>query len=132
MSKSLEYKGYKGSVEVDLDSKVLYGRILDITALVSYEGTTVEELKENFVDAVDEHMADELSHAINKLVLNCSNWEQDEATFEVLSSTDDNGLKCKKMSICVKEEHEVGCEVILSQEDMKVLYNYLGDHIEWS
>lgn len=47
---------YYGSVEVDTDDNILYGKILHINDLVSYHGETVPELKENFLAAVDNYL----------------------------------------------------------------------------
>ena len=52
----LNYKNYSGSVEFDLDEKILFGQILNVTDLISYFGDTVEELEKNFVDAVDDYL----------------------------------------------------------------------------
>lgn len=55
--KTLSYKGYLGSVEMSLDDACLYGEVLFVNDLVSYEGKTVEELQKAFVEAVDHYLA---------------------------------------------------------------------------
>jgi len=50
------YKGYVGSLEVSLADSCLYGKLMEIEPLVSYEGETVEELRQAFKQAVDEHI----------------------------------------------------------------------------
>ena len=50
---NLFYKGYEGSVEVSFEDNCLYGRVLNIQHLLSYEGATPKELVESFEDAVD-------------------------------------------------------------------------------
>lgn len=57
MSQTLQYKGYDGSVLYSADDRLLHGRILGIRDMVSYEGTDVEGLEENFKGAVDEYLA---------------------------------------------------------------------------
>ena len=50
--------GHDGDlVVVDLDDEVFHGKIEGIDDLVSYEGTTVAELKKNFRKAVDDYIA---------------------------------------------------------------------------
>jgi len=44
----LEYKGYKGSIEVCLDDDLLHGKLLGIKDLVTYEGYTVQGIRKAF------------------------------------------------------------------------------------
>ncbi len=53
----LKYKNYIGSVEYDLTDKCLYGRILFIDDLITYEGETIEELENSFHEMVDDYLA---------------------------------------------------------------------------
>lgn len=55
--KMLEHKGYYGSIEASVEDGVLYGKLEFISALVSYEGETVQELKAAFNDAVDDYLS---------------------------------------------------------------------------
>lgn len=57
-SKILAYKDYYGSVEFDLESKMLYGRILGIKGAYLYEGRTLEELEADFRQFVDDYLYD--------------------------------------------------------------------------
>lgn len=53
----LTYKGYYGSVEYDETSNELTGKVLGLrNTLVLYEGNTIEELKKDFQDAVDDYL----------------------------------------------------------------------------
>lgn len=52
----MEHKGYTGTVEVSMDDGVLYGKILHIIDLVTYEGGTPHELKQAFIEAVDDYL----------------------------------------------------------------------------
>ena len=45
MKDALSYKGFIGSVQFSADDDVFYGKIEGIDDLVSYEGTSVAELK---------------------------------------------------------------------------------------
>lgn len=52
----LSYKGYHGTVEYSLSDNILYGKVIDINGLISYEGKTIEELKKDFQGAVDDYL----------------------------------------------------------------------------
>ena len=56
----LEYKNYHGSVEVDIEGNVLYGKVLGLgkNVLISYEGRTVSEFYQSFKDGVDAYLGD--------------------------------------------------------------------------
>ena len=56
MNNPLKHKGYIGSIEASLDDNCLFGKILFIKALVSYEGKTVAELDAAFREAVDDYI----------------------------------------------------------------------------
>ncbi len=56
MSTVLKHKGYFGSVEASPEDDCLFGQVLFIKALVSYEGQTVRELQQAFGDAVDDYL----------------------------------------------------------------------------
>ena len=57
MSNTMEYKGYVGSVEFSAQDNVLFGKVMGIRALISYEGQTVQELVDDFHGAVDDYLA---------------------------------------------------------------------------
>ena len=48
----MEYKGYVGSIEFSEEDSLFYGKVIGIRALISYEGSTVTELTEDFHRAV--------------------------------------------------------------------------------
>ncbi|OGI00520.1 MAG: hypothetical protein A2Y25_00420 [Candidatus Melainabacteria bacterium GWF2_37_15] len=56
MKNLMEYKGYLGSVEYSEEDDCLLGKIQGIRSLISYEGQTVQELKNDFHAAVDEYL----------------------------------------------------------------------------
>jgi predicted HicB family RNase H-like nuclease len=56
MNNTMEYKGYVGSVEFSETDQILFGKVQGIRSLISYEGTTVSELIEDFRDAVDDYL----------------------------------------------------------------------------
>jgi predicted HicB family RNase H-like nuclease len=53
----LRYKGYSGSVEYDESNRLLMGKVLGLKqALILYEGDSVETLKKDFEEAVDDYL----------------------------------------------------------------------------
>lgn len=49
------YKGYTGAVEVE-ESGVLFGRVLDLDAVLTFEGDTVDEAERAFRDTVEDYL----------------------------------------------------------------------------
>ncbi len=49
----MSYKGYIGSVEVDVEAGILFGRVLKINDVVTFKGKTVEEAHQEFQNSVD-------------------------------------------------------------------------------
>ena len=56
MSGEMEYKGYVGSAESSAEDEVFQGKLVGIRDLVTYEGTTVAELKTSFHHAVEDYI----------------------------------------------------------------------------
>lgn len=56
MSNLLTYKNYTGSVDYSAEDDIFYGKIEFITDTVLYEGHSVEELKTNFQEAVEDYI----------------------------------------------------------------------------
>ena len=56
MKDILQYKGFIGSVHFNADDEVFFGKIEGIDDLVSLEGCSVAEIKEAFVEAVDDYI----------------------------------------------------------------------------
>ena len=54
--KLLDYRGYKGSVEYSKEDDCLFGKVLGIKSLLSYEGKDECELKKNFEETVDDYL----------------------------------------------------------------------------
>ena len=53
----MNHKGYTATVEYEPDDRVFHGRVNDISDVVTFEGTSVDELEAAFRDAVDEYVA---------------------------------------------------------------------------
>jgi predicted HicB family RNase H-like nuclease len=56
MNEILKYKGYHGSTEYSLEDDCLFGRLLGISDIISYEGNSVKEIKKAFKEAVDDYV----------------------------------------------------------------------------
>jgi predicted HicB family RNase H-like nuclease len=55
---NLKYKGYIGSVDYSEEDNILFGKVLGMSKdAITYEGTTIEELKSDFEEAVDHYLA---------------------------------------------------------------------------
>ena len=63
MNRQLHYKGYNGSIEYSADDNCLFGRLLYISALVSYEGQTEQALEAAFREAVNDFFNRERNEA---------------------------------------------------------------------
>ena len=53
----IEYQGYSGLMEVDVEDGVISGRVLGIRDVVTFEGGTVVEAIQAFHDSVDDYLA---------------------------------------------------------------------------
>ena len=64
MKDTLKYNDFIGSVHFSTEDEVFYGKLMGVDDLVTFEGSSVQELKESFVEAVDDYL--ELCKSINK------------------------------------------------------------------
>lgn len=55
---TLKYKGFIGSINIDMEDLSLYGKVLglDKKTLILYEGKDLLELKQDFESAVDDYI----------------------------------------------------------------------------
>ncbi len=58
MSNLLSYKSYNGTVEYSKEDGCLFGKVVGIKSLLSYEGSSVQELEQDFQNTIDEYLAD--------------------------------------------------------------------------
>lgn len=56
MKNTLNYKGYSGTVEFSADDEILYGKIVGIRDVVTFEADTVAKLKKAFKEAVKDYI----------------------------------------------------------------------------
>ena len=52
----LSYKGYVGRVTFDEDARVFHGQVLDTLDVITYQGTTVDEIESAFRDSIDDYL----------------------------------------------------------------------------
>jgi predicted HicB family RNase H-like nuclease len=52
-----KYKGYTGCVEYDDEAKTFHGEILDTKDVITFQGTTVNELENAFRESIDDYLA---------------------------------------------------------------------------
>ena len=52
----MEYKGYIGKVEIDDELGILYGEVINVRDVITFEGTSVEEVQEAFHESVDDYL----------------------------------------------------------------------------
>ena len=53
---TIKYKGFIGSVNVSVKDNCIYGKILFINDLVTYEADSIDQLKAEFKAAVDDYV----------------------------------------------------------------------------
>ena len=57
MDNTITYRGYVGSIEISEEDDVIFGKVLGISDLISYEGTSCSDLIRDFHEAVDDYLA---------------------------------------------------------------------------
>ncbi|RKX34925.1 MAG: toxin-antitoxin system HicB family antitoxin [Verrucomicrobia bacterium] len=55
--KPMQYRGYLGSVECNVEDNCLFGKILYINDLVNYEADSPAGLKQAYEEAVDDYLS---------------------------------------------------------------------------
>jgi predicted HicB family RNase H-like nuclease len=53
----MEYKGYIGKVEIDEEAGILYGEVINVRDVITFEGTSVDEVQKAFRESVDDYLA---------------------------------------------------------------------------
>jgi predicted HicB family RNase H-like nuclease len=51
----LKYKKYVGTVQFDADDRIFHGHVLGINDVISFEGSSVAELEQDFKAAIDDY-----------------------------------------------------------------------------
>jgi predicted HicB family RNase H-like nuclease len=52
----MEYKGYLGTVEYDAKAKIFHGDIINTRDVITFQGTTVNEIEQAFKDSIDDYL----------------------------------------------------------------------------
>ena len=53
----MEYKGYIGKVEFDADGSIFHGEVINLRDVITFEGTSVEEIQRAFRESIDDYLA---------------------------------------------------------------------------
>ncbi|MCL4833728.1 MAG: type II toxin-antitoxin system HicB family antitoxin [Caldilineaceae bacterium] len=53
----IEYKGYIGKVEFDDETGVLHGEVVNLHDVITFEGESVQEIRQAFQESVDDYLA---------------------------------------------------------------------------
>jgi predicted HicB family RNase H-like nuclease len=51
----LKYKGYTGYVVYDDEARIFHGEVVGIRAVITFQGTTVEEIEQALKDSIDDY-----------------------------------------------------------------------------
>lgn len=52
----MTYKGYVGKVEFDDEAGIFYGEVVNLRDVITFQGTSVQELRQAFQDSVDDYL----------------------------------------------------------------------------
>ena len=53
----MEYKGYLSHVEFDDEANIFHGEVINIRDVITFQGQTVDELRQAFEDSVEDYLA---------------------------------------------------------------------------
>ncbi|MDR2897925.1 MAG: type II toxin-antitoxin system HicB family antitoxin [Spirochaetaceae bacterium] len=53
----MEYKGYLGSVTYDADARLFHGDVINTRDVITFQGTTVDEIEQALRDSIDDYIA---------------------------------------------------------------------------
>jgi len=53
----MEYKGYVARVQLDEHAGVFHGEVVNIRDVITFEGSTIEELRQAFEDSIEDYLA---------------------------------------------------------------------------
>jgi predicted HicB family RNase H-like nuclease len=52
----MTYKGYYGVVQYDDEAKIFHGEVINTRTVITFQGTTVDEIETAFKDSVDDYL----------------------------------------------------------------------------
>ena len=53
----MEYKGYLSHIEFDDEATIFHGEVINIRDVITFQGTSVDELRKAFEDSVEDYLA---------------------------------------------------------------------------
>lgn len=53
----MKYKGYEAVVSFDDEAEIFHGEIINIRDVITFQGTSPQELKQSFQDSVDDYLS---------------------------------------------------------------------------
>jgi len=56
MKNTISYKNFIGTINYSPEDNVLFGKVEGINDLITFEGKSVDEIKKNFYEAVDDYL----------------------------------------------------------------------------
>ncbi len=54
---TISYKGYDARVFYDEDAKIMHGEVLNLQDVITFQGESVDELRQAFADSVEDYLA---------------------------------------------------------------------------
>lgn len=54
---AMSHDGYVATIELDEDAGVMHGRVVNARAVLTFEGTSVDDLKQAFADTIADYKA---------------------------------------------------------------------------
>lgn len=54
--KPMKYKGYIAKIEYDDEDSLFYGEVVNVSDVIDFKGSSVEELRESFQDSIDSYL----------------------------------------------------------------------------
>ncbi len=52
----MEYKSYIGKVEIDDEAGILYGEVINVRDVITFEGASVDEIQKAFRESIDDYL----------------------------------------------------------------------------
>jgi predicted HicB family RNase H-like nuclease len=110
----LKHKDLLGSVSFSAEDEVFFGKIEGIDDLVTFEGTTVEELKSSFIEAVEDYfeLCQHLGKPLHKSFKGSFNVRVKPATHKHVY------LKAVEMGVSLNQLVEKALDSFLEQENV--------------
>ena len=53
----MNHKGYIGITSVDEDAGIIHGEVINTRDVITFQGTTVAEVKQAFIDSVEDYLS---------------------------------------------------------------------------